>query len=264
LKGELGHCQSGPGAMVASTNAHTGEEPPISGTNGSGTVFFSGCPLGCVFCQNWPISQEGVGNGMSDSELASRMLDLQHRGCHNINLVTPTHQVPAFLGALETAIGMGLRIPIVYNTGGFESQAALELLDGVVDVYLPDIKYADDAVAERYSGAGNYVEINRLALRAMYGQVGRLKTGEDGLAESGMIVRHLVLPHGSAGTGDCMKYVADIDRELHVSLMMQYFPAHGAHEIPELSRKLTVQEQEAARSAFFDAGLRNGWIQDEY
>jgi putative pyruvate formate lyase activating enzyme len=259
-----GVCGAGVDPVVASWNVHPWEEPPISGTRGSGTIFFSGCTGKCCFCQNYPISQYGYGNRVSCERLGEMMLELQGRGCHNINFVTPTHFVPQILAATDHAAGRGLRIPLVYNTSGYETVATLRLLEGVIDVWLPDAKYADDAVARRLSGFSGYVAHNRAALREIFRQVGdRLILDEDGSARRGMIIRHLVLPHGLADTPGVLRWIAaELSPRVHVSVMDQYFPAYKAVDDPELGRKLTSEEYEAALDAFESAGLENGWMQE--
>ncbi|MCD6519824.1 MAG: radical SAM protein [Anaerolineae bacterium] len=264
LAGELGFCRAGARAMVASWNVHPWEEPPISGSRGSGTIFFSHCTGRCLFCQNYPISQLGVGREVSAEELAGMMLSLQKKGCHNINLVTPTHYVPQILAALEIAAAEGLHVPLLYNTSGYESLSTLALLEGVVDIYLPDAKYADEAVARRLSGFVNYVEHNRRALVEMYRQVGeQLLLDEEGIAVRGMIVRHLVLPHGLSQTPQVLAWIAqELSPRIHVSVMAQYFPAYRAVGHPELGRRLSEEEYAQALQAFEAAGLENGWRQE--
>lgn len=261
--GEIGVCRSSAELKIANWTLHPWEEPPISGSRGSGTIFFSGCTGRCRFCQNYPISQLGAGNVFSVERLAGMMLELQSRGAHNVNLVTPTHFVPHVMAALPRAIEGGLRLPLVYNTGGYESVETLRLLDGVVDVYLPDAKYADDATARRLSGLPRYVEVNRAALREMLRQVGEdLVLDSDGLARRGLIVRHMVLPEGLAGTAEVLAWIADkLSPRVHVSLMDQYFPAHRAVGDPILGRKVTFEEYLAALEAFDSAGLERGWRQ---
>jgi len=259
--GERGFCGARAQASVASHNRHDGEEPPISGTRGSGTIFLSHCTMRCVFCQNFPISQKGVGRQVGPLGLAERMLDLQRRGCHNINFVTPTHYVHEILTALVLAVEKGFALPLVWNTSGFESLETLRLLDGVVAVYLPDIKYADNRMAEKYSSGRGYVEANRAALREMWRQVGPLELDEEGVARRGMIVRHLVLPGGIAGTADCLDFLArEISPHVHLALMSQYFPANRADEFPEINRRVSKKEyaplvKQAERIGF------SGWIQ---
>jgi putative pyruvate formate lyase activating enzyme len=263
LGGQAGFCGAPADAVVASHNRHDGEEPPISGTRGSGTIFFSHCTLRCVFCQNYPISQQGVGRRVGAAGLAEMFLDLQKRGCHNVNFVTPTHYVPEILAALLAAIPRGFRLPLVYNTSGFESLETLALLDGVIDIYLPDIKYADDKSARRLSAAPSFVETNRAALREMWRQVGPLDEDDEGVARRGLIVRHLVLPHQLAGTRDCLEWLArEIGPAVHVSLMSQYFPANRAEEFDALRRRVTEDEYAPLTDLAFELGFP-GWIQPQ-
>lgn len=264
LDGGRGICKMGAQPKIASWNVHPWEEPPISGTGGSGTIFFSGCTGRCIFCQNYSISQMGYGNEVSVERFAGMMLELQRRGVHNINFVTPTHFVPQLLSAVDVAAGWGLRIPLVYNTSGYERVETLRLLDGVIDIYLPDIKYADDAAARRFSGFVRYAERDRMALREMFRQAGaELICDEQGIARRGMIVRHLVLPDGLSGTAQAMDWLAqELSPDVHVSMMDQYFPTYKAIDDPELGRKITEDEYETALDAFEAAGLRNGWLQD--
>jgi putative pyruvate formate lyase activating enzyme len=264
LKGEKGFCRSGEEVIVSSYNAHFGEEPPLVGNFGSGTIFFTNCNLKCVYCQNYPISQLGNGNKVSLSELAKIMLALQKRKCHNINLVTPTHFVPQILKSLKSAIKMGLLIPIVYNTSGYESVKTLKLLDGIVDIYLPDARYADNKIAQKYSSAPGYFEIMKKALKEMYRQVGDLVTDKIGIARSGLIVRHLVLPEGLSGTKKIMHFIArEISPHTYISLMAQYFPAYQASQFPPLSRRIDKEEYREALQAFKKEGLKNGWFQKD-
>jgi putative pyruvate formate lyase activating enzyme len=264
LRGERGICQMGDLPKVSSWNLHTWEEPPISGWRGSGTIFLSGCTGRCRFCQNYPISQLGYGDVVSVERLAGMMLELQEKGAHNINFVTPTHFMPHILAALPPAIRGGLRLPLVYNTSGYERVEALRLLESVVDLWLPDSKYADDEVARRLSGFNNYVRHNRAALQEIYRQVGAdLVLDREGLARRGLIIRHMVLPEGLAGTADVLRWIAtELSPHLHVSLMDQYFPAHRAIGDPVLGRKITWAEYLAALEALDDAGLANGWFQN--
>ncbi len=264
LEGEVGYCKAGADPVVASWNVHPWEEPPISGTRGSGTVFFTYCTARCLFCQNYPISQLGVGNRVSVERLAEMMMELQAMGCHNINFVTPTHFAAQIVQALPHAVELGLRVPLVYNTSGYDSLETLQLLDGIVDVYLPDAKYADDTVARELSGFKGYVEADRAALREIFRQAGEdLILDEEGIALRGMIVRHLVLPGGLAGSEAVFRWIArELSPEVHVSVMSQYFPAHRALEDPVLGRKVTPDEYIEALEAFERAGLQNGWFQE--
>jgi len=263
LEGQVGLCRAKYNPKVASYNLHQGEEPAISGSRGSGTIFFSNCTLKCGYCQNWPISQKGNGVVTDIPGLAGMMLELKGRGAHNINLVTPTHYMPQFLEALVIAADGGLDIPIVYNTSGYEVVTALRLLDGIVDVYLPDMRYACDLQGKKYSKAKMYSSYNRAAVREMYRQVGNLVTDEDGIAVKGLIIRHLVLPGGISGTEEVMKFIAEeLSRDVAVSLMDQYFPAYKAEGIPELARRITAEEYQAAVDVMEKYGLEEGWVQE--
>jgi putative pyruvate formate lyase activating enzyme len=264
LDGGRGACQAGADAVIASWNLHHWEEPPVSGTRGSGTIFFSGCTGKCIFCQNYPISQLGYGNRVSIDRFAAMLLELQRRGAHNINFVTPTHFVPQLLAAVDVAAGRGLRIPLVYNTSGYERVETLRLLDGVIDIWLPDAKYTDDTTARQVSGFPRYVPANRAALQEIYRQVGdQLILDEDGIARRGMIIRHLVLPDNLADTAGVMAWIAtELSPAVHVSLMDQYFPAYKALDHPALGRKITPEEYEASLEAYEAAGLQNGWMQE--
>lgn len=260
---KLGFCRSGLNPVISSVSPHHGEEPPLSGTKGSGTIFLTNCNLRCAYCQNYPISQLGNGTERTPGELACQMIWLQEQGCHNLNLVTPTHFMPQILKAFSIARERGFTLPIVYNTNGYESLEALRLLDGIVDVYLPDMRYSDDAVARTYSVAPYYPEINRAAIREMFRQVGNVVLDEDGIATRGLIIRHLVLPNGLSGTNGVMKFLADdISKDVYLSLMSQYFPAYKAHEIKEISRRITSEEYEEAYQIMQKYKLENGWIQN--
>ncbi|MBI2858142.1 MAG: radical SAM protein [Chloroflexi bacterium] len=263
--GASGYCRSGPEAEIASCCAHHGEEPALSGTAGSGTIFFARCTMRCCFCQNHLISQPSRKMGfakMGPGELASCMLDLQAKGCHNINLVSPTHFVPQIVRALASAVPQGLRLPLVYNTNGFDSVPVLEQLDGIVDIYLPDLKYASEQNAWEYSRTKLYVQNAMAALKEMFRQVGPLVTGRDGVATRGLIVRHLVLPNGLADTRECLRWIAnDLSPSTAVSLMAQYSPQYRAADYPLLSRKISVSEYAEATQALEEFGLDNGWQQ---
>lgn len=243
LADETGKCHTGKLAVVSSYGPHFGEEAPLVGKYGSGTIFFTNCNLKCLFCQNYSISQLGDGTEVTKEELARMMLALQARGCHNINFVSPTHVVPQILEGLEIAINLGLRLPLVYNSGGYDSAETLDILDGIVDIYMPDMKYSDEKIAEELSGIKNYPTINQAALREMHRQVGDLQIDEDGVAVRGLLIRHLVLPHGLAGTKEIIKFIAeDISRNSYVNVMAQYHPCHKAFQIPQLVRPLLKQE----------------------
>jgi putative pyruvate formate lyase activating enzyme len=251
-----GACRTGTRAWVASYGPHHGEEEPLSGWRGSGTIFFTWCNLRCQYCQNSDISQGTSGREVESDELAAIMLTLQESGCHNINFVSPSHVVAEILEALVIAVDHGLRIPLVYNTGGFDSSEALTLLDGVVDIYMPDMKYADRLVARRLSKIGNYPEVNRAAIREMHRQVGDLKVDSRGIAQRGLLIRHLVLPEGLAGTEEIVRFLAEeISTNTYLNLMDQYRPCFKAHEHPPLNRRLTSDEYREALKIAQEAGL---------
>jgi putative pyruvate formate lyase activating enzyme len=263
LEGEIGLCHAGANVKVASWNLHHGEEPPISGIRGSGTIFFSFCTLKCVYCQNWPISQKGNGKETDAAGLADMMLELKGRGAHNINFVTPTHYMPQILEALVIAVDKGFDLPIVYNTSGYEVVPALRLLDGIVDIYLPEMRYACDLQAKKYSRAKMYSMYNRAAIKEMFRQVGNLEVDEDGIAVRGLIIRHLVLPGGVSGTEEIMKFLSsEVSKEVHISLMAQYFPTYKSGTFPELDRKITADEYDAAVNIMEGYGLHEGWVQE--
>ncbi|MDD2852335.1 MAG: radical SAM protein, partial [Desulfuromonadaceae bacterium] len=243
IKGDRGICGAALKPKIASANLHKGEEPPISGSSGSGTIFLSGCSLKCAFCQNFPISQFCNGEEISTGELAARMLKLQRQRAHNINFVTPTHYLPQILAALWLAIPLGFTLPIVWNSSGYDKVDALQLLDGVVAIYLPDMKYSDDATAVEISAAPDYCSINRAAVTEMLRQVGHLTTDGQGIATGGLIVRHLVLPEGSAGSLEPLPWIAEnLGEKTHVALMSQYFPAHKALGMAGLNRSVNHEE----------------------
>jgi len=261
MQGKTGMCRSGLKPKIASYNIHNGEEPPVSGPRGSGTIFFSGCGLRCIFCQNFPISQLLNGNEVSVEEVAGYMLFLQKKGAHNINFVTPTHYVPQIVEAVYIASQRGLKLPLVYNSSGYEELQTLKLLDGIIDIYLPDMKYSSDENALKYSGVNNYVEINRLAIKEIYRQVGPLTTDEHGIARRGLIIRHLVLPGDISGTEDVLRFICELDPAIPVSLMSQYFPAHRANNFPELKRHLKREEYTRMLHLLEKYMLENGWVQ---
>jgi putative pyruvate formate lyase activating enzyme len=249
-------CRTGRWARVAACGPHYGEERPLSGRRGSGTIFFAWCSLRCIFCQNWEISQRGEGSEVDAARLASMMLGLQAAGCHNVNLVTPSHVVAQVLEALVIAAEAGLTLPLVYNTGGFDSLEALALLDGVVDIYMPDVKYASSEIARRLSHVPDYAEVNRRAVREMHRQVGDLVLDDDGLAVRGLLVRHLVLPGGLAGTEEVLGWIAsEISTATYVNIMAQYRPCFRAGEEPLIDRRPTVEEVERAWAAARRLGL---------
>ncbi len=263
IRGELGVCGAGLLPRIAAASVHTGEEPPISGDRGSGTIFLSGCSLSCRFCQNFPISQLRNGQDLTTRALADKMLRLQNQQVHNINFVTPTHYLPQLLAALWLAIPLGFRLPLVWNSSGYEKTDALRLLDGVVNIYLPDMKYADDETAEELSGAPGYCTANRMAITEMLRQVGHLRMDDEGVATQGLIIRHLVLPNNLAKSEETLQWIAQhVGHETHISLMRQYFPAHRAPDTACINRKITVEEYDRAVAWLEESGLENGWVQD--
>lgn len=249
-------CRTGERAVVASHNPHFGEESPLVGVGGSGTIFFSWCNLRCQYCQNADISQLGHGREVDPPELAQMMLHLQRQGCHNINLVSPTHVVPQILAALSIAAEMGLRLPLVYNTGGYDSISTLSLLDGVIDIYMPDMKYANESVARRLSKVEDYPQINQAAVAEMHRQVGDLHVDAQGIAQRGLLVRHLVLPAGLAGTAGIVRFLAnEVSLDTYINIMDQYRPCYRANQFPALSRRITPQEYADAVRLAHEAGL---------
>jgi putative pyruvate formate lyase activating enzyme len=249
LKGELGFCKTGKNAIVDSYFPHRGEEKPIRSYRGSGTVFFSYCNMRCIYCQNYQISQLGEGREVSPEDLAEIFLELQAMGCHNLNLVTPSHVVPQILSALYLAVQKGFKLPIVYNTSSFDSLESLRLLEGIVDIYLADLKYADREVARRYSKVKNYPEIAMAAIKEMHRQVGDLILDERGIAVKGLLVRHLVLPNGLAGTEKVAEFLGSLSKNTAVNVMDQYYPSYMAWKYPELSRRITQREYHQALSS---------------
>ncbi|HQE97114.1 MAG TPA: radical SAM protein [Methanothrix sp.] len=259
LSGQRGFCRTGRQARVASYAPHFGEEDCLVGRAGSGTIFFSGCNLSCLFCQNYDISQQDAGRTVSAEELSRMMLALQDCGCHNINLVTPTHVVPQILEALILAREGGLCLPLVYNSGGYESVETLRLLEGVIDIYMPDAKYGQDGPALKYSGAPDYVERMKAALKEMHRQVGDLVLDEAGIARRGLLVRHLVLPEDAAGTAEVVRFISqEISKNTYLNVMAQYHPAYNACRFPELCRPITAREYARALALAAEAGLTRG------
>ncbi len=256
LEDEKGFCGIGKEARIASYGPHFGEEAPLVGKGGSGTVFFAGCNLRCVYCQNYEISHSDKGIPASAEFLAFCFLALQEEGCHNINLVTPSHVVPFFLKGLLLAAREGLSLPIVYNTSGYDSLSTLSLLDGIIDIYMPDFKYWDEEIARRLSNIKNYPEVARKAVKEMHRQTGDLSISEDGIAKRGLLIRHLVLPGGLSGTKDVMEFIAnEISPNTYVNIMNQYHPCGTAWEFSELARKTTPEEYKRALLDAENAGL---------
>ena len=261
LEGEKGYCSSGAEATVYSFAPHHGEEPPLSGYNGSGTIFFSRCNMGCVYCQNHRFSQSDAGKKISNRDLSAIMLELQDRGCHNINLVSPTHFAPQIVEALKYAWAGGLELPVVYNTGGYDSPSVIRALEGLVDIYLPDMRYSSDAMAEKYSGAPGYVSNNRAIVKEMRRQVGVLRVS-GGIALSGLIIRLLILPGGISGTTETLRFIAGkIGKDICLSVMSQYYPAHKAALYNELARRISREDYSAAVNTMRESGFCVGWVQ---
>jgi putative pyruvate formate lyase activating enzyme len=262
---ELGFCKTGFLPKVYSFMSHQGEEPPVSGTKGSGTIFFSNCNMGCIYCQNYEFSQLGQGREVICDDLAGFMLELQKMGCHNINLVTPTHILPQILAALKIAISKGLNIPIVYNTGGYELPEIIILLEGIVDIYLADMRYADNAMSLKYSNAPNYPRYNRKSLKEMRRQIDKDEINNDGIMKRGLIIRHLVLPEDVSGTDMVMRFIAEeLSTDTLISLMSQYLPYYNAGQDKRIARRLKIDEYEKAKEIMASYGLHNGWIQDTF
>lgn len=267
LEGGLGFCHSGRLPVVSSFCAHHGEEPALSGSRGSGTVFLGNCNMRCVYCQNYQISQNWKkqrANEIDCHSLARHMLYLQDElGCHNINFVSPSHFVPQLVRAVLEAVPMGLKLPLVYNTNSYDAIETLKELDGIVDIYLPDLRYASDAWANRFSQAPDYVARARQAIKEMCRQVGELVVDEFGVAQRGVIVRHLILPNGLAGSRESLSWLAsEVSPRVTVSIMSQYYPAHRAYQFPLLSRPISLAEHEEVRRVMEKVRLENGWIQE--
>ena len=260
IKGEKGYCKSDNHLVVSSVQTHFGEEDVLVGSHGSGTVFLTRCNLGCIYCQNYDISHLGYGQRMTEEELAFLVLGLQERGCHNINFVTPTHFTPQIVKAVKIAIEKGLHVPIVFNCGGYESKGTIALLDGIVDIYMPDIKYGGVENAMKYSHAPDYFEVCKEAVKEMHRQVGDLKVDERGIAWRGLLIRHLVLPNGLAGSADVFKFIAtELSKDSYVNIMLQYRPMYKAYAYKELNRGLKMSEYREAIESARDWGLHRGF-----
>ena len=262
LDGQVGRCKSRDTVKIALYSTHNFEEPCISGKRGSGTVFFSNCNMNCVFCQNYEISQKGKGREISIEDLAEIFIKQQKKDVENINLVTPTSYVPQIIEAIKIARGNGLKLPIVYNTNGYEKVETLKMLEGYIDIYLPDLKYSDDLLAKRLSKVDNYFEIATNAIREMYRQTGRAIFNDDGIMQKGMIIRHLVLPNHILNSRRVLKWINDNMSDVYVSVMAQYFPTYKAKEIEDINRKLTKEEYEEIENYLYRLNLENGYIQE--
>ena len=262
LNNQIGRCKSKDTVKVALYSTHNFEEPCISGKKGSGTVFFSNCNMNCVFCQNYEISQKGKGKEISIEELADIFIKQQKKDVENINLVTPTSYVPQIIEAIKIARGNGLKLPIVYNTNGYEKVETLKMLDGFVDIYLPDFKYSDNELGKRLSKVDNYFEIATEALREMYRQTGKVIFNDEGIMQRGMIIRHLVLPNHILNSRRVLKWINENMHDVYVSVMAQYFPTYKAKEIDDINRKLTKEEYEQIENYLYRLDLENGYIQE--
>ena len=263
-KGQIGYCQSGHEIKAALASVHMWEEPPISGSCGSGTIFFSGCNLRCVFCQNYTISSENSGKTISTERLSEIMLEQQARGVHNINLVTATHFIPSIIKAVQKAKNNGLKIPIVYNTGGYEKVESIKMLEGTVDIYLPDIKYFSSELSLKYSGASDYFSYAPEAVLEMYRQTGNNIYDDNGIMKSGVIIRHMIMPSHREDSYKVLDWIRDnIGTEACVSLLSQYTPAYNAEKYKEINRKLMSLEYTRVIEHFFDIGLKNGFMQEK-
>ncbi|MBL7070599.1 MAG: 4Fe-4S cluster-binding domain-containing protein [Candidatus Omnitrophica bacterium] len=261
--GKSGFCKAGSKIEVYSADLHFGEEPPISGTNGSGAIFFNHCNLSCAYCQNYRFSQLKDGKEFEISSFVDLMLSLEKKGAHNINLVTPTHYAVQIANAVIEARRNGLKVPIVYNSSGYEKVDALKMLDGLVDIYLVDMRYADDGHAMKYSSCGNYVESNEQAVKEMYRQVGTLKLSGSGIAEKGIIIRHLILPNDISGSEKIFRFIANqVDTNTYISLMSQYYPANRASTHRELKRGINKSEYDNAVRLLYKYNLNQGWVQE--
>lgn len=260
---QIGRCKSTDNVKIALYSTHNYEEPCISGEHGSGTIFFSNCNMNCIYCQNYEISQQGKGKEISIEKLANIMLKQQKNGVENINLVTPTSYALHIIEAIKIAKNKGLKIPIVYNTNGYESVETLKLLEGYIDIYLPDLKYYYDELGKLYSGVSNYFEVTTQAIKEMYRQVGSPQLNENGIMQKGLMIRHLVLPNNIENSKKVLKWIKEnIDNNVFVSIMAQYFPTYKAKNVDKLSRKLTKQEYEEIENYLYDLDLENGYIQE--
>jgi len=247
--------------MVSSYHAHFGEEPPVSGVRGSGTIFLTHCSLGCIYCQNYPISHLEEGREVGIEELSDMMLSLQKQRCHNVNFVTPSHYMPQILEAVFLAKERGLKVPLVYNCGGYESLESLEILDGIIDIYMPDMKYSDDRVSKKYSYAPDYFEVSKKAVKEMHRQVGDLAI-EKGIAEKGLLIRHLVLPEALAGSEDIFDFIVEeVSPDTYINIMAQYYPCGDAYKFPELERHITHREYLETLKVAKQKGLSRGFKQ---
>ena len=262
-KNQIGRCKSKDTVKVAMATIHNFEEPCISGKNGSGTVFFSNCNLSCDFCQNYEISQNGFGKEITTKRLSEIFIEEQEKGANNINLVSPTSYAIQIVEAIKIAKKNGLKIPIIYNTNGYENIETIKLLKGSIDVYLPDLKYAENELAKKYSKVNNYFEITTNAIKEMYNQVGKIEFDEEGIIKKGVIIRHLILPNHTENTKKVLKWISDnMPKDILVSIMAQYFPTYKAKEILDINRKITKHEYEKIENYLYSLNIENGYIQE--
>ena len=263
MEGEVGRCKATDKIKISLVSLHQFEEPCISGINGSGTIFFSNCNFNCVFCQNYKISQEGMGQEVDIDFLSKSMIEQQEKGAHNINLVTPVMYVYHIIEAIKIARKKGLKIPIIYNSNGYENIETLKMLEGYIDVYLPDFKYADNELAQKYSKINNYFEITSNAIKEMYRQVGAPKLDENGIIQKGVIIRHLVLPEAIENSKNVLKWIINnIGKDVYISIMAQYFPTYKAKNMDKINRKLTKEEFKEIEDYMYELKIENGYIQE--
>ncbi|MEW6103779.1 MAG: radical SAM protein [bacterium] len=258
IKGEIGYCKAPKDLIVSSVSPHFGEEDELVGENGSGTIFFSHCSLRCIFCQNYEISHFGYGKEITENELALKMIFLQKIGCHNINLVTPTHYVPQIVSAIYLASKNGLSIPIVYNSSGYERVETLKFLCGIIDIYMPDMKYSEREPASVYSNAPDYFEVSKSAIKEMHNQVGDLIVEKE-IAKKGLLIRHLVLPNNEAGTHNILEFIASLSKDTYINIMDQYRPLYQANRFPKIARTIKYDEYQKAISEAKRVGLYRGF-----
>lgn len=261
-EGQLGRCKSGDKVKIALVSTHYDEEPCISGIHGSGTIFFSNCNLNCIYCQNYEISQQGKGKEYSISELADIFLKQQERRVENINLVTPTSYVPQIIEAIRLARSKGLKIPIVYNTNSYEDITTIKMLEGYIDIYLADLKYADNQLAKELSNGNNYFEIATKNIEEMRKQIGKTRINQEGIMQKGLIIRHLILPNHILNTRKVLRWISDTMPEVYVSIMAQYFPTYKSKEIEKLNRQITEEEYKKVEKYIYRLPLESGYLQE--
>lgn len=263
LEGQIGRCKASDKVKIALYSSHSYEEPCISGEKGSGTIFFSNCNLNCIYCQNYEISQEGKGKEITIEKLAEIFLKQQKKGVHNISLVTPTSYILQIIEAIKIAKCRGLKIPIIYNTNGYDSVESLKMLDGYIDIYLPDLKYSSNKLSKEYSNVKNYFETATLAIKEMYRQVGSPELDKNGIMKKGLMIRHLVLPNNLLNSKIILKWIKEnIDENVYVSIMAQYFPTYKAKQHNKLNRKLTKKEWKEIEQYVYDLDIKNGYLQE--